>query len=103
MSVKLIMKWDIQPGKDQDYFEFVVREWVPATTQMGLEPIGAWYSMYSADDEQPRMMAEALAEDLETMRGILRSTEWERLHDKLMNYVENYSHKVVLASGDFQL
>ena len=26
MSYKLIMYWDIKPGRDQEYFEFIVRE-----------------------------------------------------------------------------
>jgi len=102
MNVKLIMYWDIKPGRDQEYFEFVVREWVPATTRLGLKVIGAWYSMYRADPTQPRIMAEALADDLETMRDIISGSEWDEIRDRLMGYVTNYSQKIVYTSGDFQ-
>ena len=103
MSVKLIMKWDIRPNKDQEYFEFVVREWVPATTRLGLRTIGAWYSVYTRDESEPRIMAESLTEDLNTMREVLRSEDWKKIQDRLMEYVDNYSQKVVYTSGDFQL
>lgn len=103
MSMKLIMNWDIKPGKDQDYFEFVVREWVPATSRLGLKTIGAWYTVYSRDNKQPKIMAEALAEDLGAMREILVSTEWTTIQERLMEYVENYTQKVVPTTGDFQV
>lgn len=103
MNVKLIMNWDIKADKDQDYFEFLVREWVPATTSLGLQPIGAWFSVYSADESAPRMMTEVLADDLDTMRSILGSDGWAQIQNRLMEYVENYTHKVVPATGDFQL
>lgn len=102
MSVKLIMNWDIKSGLDQEYFEFVVREWVPTTTRMGLQTVGAWYTVYSRT-EAPQIMAEVIADDLDTMRRILASADWADLHRKLMNYVQNYSQKVVRTSGGFQL
>jgi hypothetical protein len=101
--VKLIMNWNIQYGKDQEYFEFVMREWVPATTRLGLRVLGAWFSVYAHDPSQPRIMAEAHAEDLPTMRAVLRSDEWKQIHERLMEYVEDYSQKVVYVNGDFQL
>lgn len=103
MNVKLIMKWDIKADKEQDYFEFVVREWVPATSRLGLRMIGAWYSLYRREMDQPRIMAEALADDLDTMRDILSSDDWFAIHERLLDYVENYSQKIVYTNGDFQL
>lgn len=102
-EVKLVMKWDIKDGRDQDYFEFVVREWVPGVTKLGIEPTGAWYTVYSHNNQTPQILTEGKADNLNAMRQILNSTEWEELHDKLMDYVENYEQKVVRLSGGFQL
>lgn len=101
-QVKIIMHWDIKDELEQEYFEFVVREFVPATTRMGLQTIGVWYTSYSRRND-PKIRLEALSEDLDTMRNILRSKEWSILHDKLLGYVENYGHKVVRFSGGFQI
>ncbi|MBK8020217.1 MAG: hypothetical protein IPK19_02040 [Chloroflexi bacterium] len=103
MSVKLLMNWDIKPGRDQEYFEFVVREWVPGVQRLGLQPTGAWYTVYSRTDESPQMLTEGIAKDLETMRTILSSDDWTVLHDKLTEYVHNYRHKIVHVTGGFQL
>ena len=102
MSVKLLMNWDIKPGRDQEYFEFVVREWVPGITKLGLQPTGAWYTVYSRT-ETPQIMTEGIAKDLDTMRGILDSGEWQTLQTKLLEYVNNYKQKIVRTTGGFQI
>jgi hypothetical protein len=102
MSVKLLMHWDIKPGHDLDYFEVLIREWGPGITRLGIEPTGAWWTAYSSR-AMPQIMAEAIAEDLATMQGILKSEEWQQLHTKLLEYVDNYTQKVVRTSGEFQL
>ena len=48
-------------------------------------------------------MTEGIADDLPTMRRILASPEWTSLHEKLMEYVSNYTQKVVRTTGGFQL
>ena len=35
MKVKLLMNWDIKADRQQEYFEFVVREWVPGMQRLG--------------------------------------------------------------------
>ena len=103
MSVKLLLNWDIRAGRDQEYFEFVVREWVPTIQRLGLRPTGAWYTIYSRDKSAPQIMTESLASDLPTMRSILATDDWKSLNDKLQEYVENYSRKIVPVTGNFQL
>ncbi len=102
MSVKLLMNWDIKPGRDQEYFEFVVREWVPGITKLGLQATGAWYTVYSRT-ETPQIMTEGIAKDIEAMREILNSGEWMQLYEKLQEFVTNYHQKIVHTSGGFQL
>ena len=100
-NVKLIMRWDIKPEREQDYFEFVVREWVPGITRLGMEPTGAWYTSYS-HTKQSQILTEGLVEDIEAMRKLLASAEWTHLHQRLMDYVSDYQQKVVRVTGDFQ-
>lgn len=103
MSYKLIMYWNIKPGRDQDYFEFIVREWIPTTSRLGLQTVGAWYSIYTRSATQPRIMAEALTDEMGAMRSALESDEWRDIQSRLMDYVEQYSQKVVETDGSFQL
>lgn len=103
MSLTLIMTWDIKEDMDQEYFEFVVREWVPATSRIGLQMIAAWYTYYRKDESVPRIRAEGITETIEEMRAVLENPEWDDIQARLMEYVENYKQKIVYTTGEFKL
>jgi hypothetical protein len=98
--VKLLMSWDIRPGQESEYFEFVVREFAPGIMRLGIQPTEAWYTVYG---DGPQILTGGVAEDLQTMQQILAGDEWKELQDKLMGYVTDYRQKIVAASGRFQL
>lgn len=100
MSVKLLMAWDIMPGREQEYFEFVVREFIPGIQRLGIKPTEAWYTTYG---ERPQILTGGVTEDLEQMNRALGTKEWDELRAKLMEYVANFEFKVVRASSGFQL
>ncbi|MCA9883263.1 MAG: hypothetical protein KC546_09915 [Anaerolineae bacterium] len=102
-SVMLIMNWDVKEGKDSDYFEFIVREWAAQTNRLGLRMVGLWLSVYNREVDQPRIRAEAMTDDAASMRRILNSPEWINVKDRLMDYVENYTQKVVYTDGEWKL
>jgi hypothetical protein len=91
-EVKLMMFWDILPGREEDYFEFHVREFVPALEQMGLSLNEAWLTVYG---EQPRLMAEAVISNLPRAQRVLGSDEWSDLGGQLDDFVENFEYKLI--------
>lgn len=99
MSVKLLMTWDIAPEQDQEYFEFVIREFIPGIQRMGLEPMEAWATVYGS---YPQILVSMLAPDLPSAQRILNSHDWKALREKLLGFVTNYSYKVVDARTGFQ-
>jgi hypothetical protein len=98
--VKLLMSWDIRPGRETEYFEFVVREFAPGIMKLGIRPTEAWYTVYG---NGPQILTGGVAEDLRAMQQILVTDEWKELLEKLMEYVINFQHKIVAATGRFQL
>jgi hypothetical protein len=98
--VKLLMTWDILPGREQEYFEFVVRELVPGMQKIGIRPTEAWFTQYG---DQPQILTGGVADDAVTMQTALDSDEWELLRDKLTEFVSNFELKVVKASNGFQM
>ena len=98
--MKLLMSWDIKTGREQPYFEFIVREFAPGLMRLGLQPTEAWYTVYG---DGPQILTGGVAADMETMNQILASDDWKSLRDKLLAYVTNFTHKVVPANGSFQL
>jgi hypothetical protein len=100
VAVKLIMTWDILPGREQEYFEFVVRDFIPGMQKIGLEVSDAWFTMYG---EQPQIMAAAQMSNLTSLNRVLASNEWQELTSLLLDYVENFQHKIVPAKAGFQI
>ncbi|MGC8856156.1 MAG: hypothetical protein ACP5QU_05100 [Anaerolineae bacterium] len=99
MAVKVLMTWDISAEHDQEYFEFVVGEFIPGVQRLGFQPAEAWATIYGA---YPQIQVALLAESAAQARRILSSAEWSELQDRLFGFVKNYSYKVVPAKGGFQ-
>lgn len=98
--MKLLMTWDIIPGKEQEYFEFVVREFVPGIQGLGIQPTEAWYTTYG---EHPQILTGGTTKDLDAMEDLLESEQWDSLKDRLLEFVTNFEWKVVTASSGFQM
>jgi hypothetical protein len=94
------MTWDIQSGREQDYFEFVVRDFIPGLQRMGMEPSDAWFTMYG---NQPQIVAAAQMPNLSSVQKVLSSSDWREMVEHLLEYVENFSFKVVQARSGFQM
>ena len=99
-QVKLIMTWDIIPEHEQEYFEFVIREFIPGVQRLGCDLSDAWATVYG---DQPQILVGASVSSLSRARQMISSKEWNELNLKLMEYVHNYEHKIVLAKSNFQL
>ncbi len=98
--IKLLMTWDIRPGKESEYFEFVVQEFAPKLVKLGIQPTEAWYTLYG---EAPQILTGGVTEDRATLVNILEGQEWKSLHKKLLEFVINYNYKIVQHTGHFQL
>jgi len=80
--MKLLMTWDIKPGRETAYLDFVTSEFAPGLVRLGIELVEGWYTVYG---DGPQIL----------MGGLAR--------ERLEEYVTNFSYKVVPATGRFQL
>lgn len=99
-AVKLLMSWDIQAGREEDYFEFHIRKFVPSLEKLGVALSEAWLTVYG---DQPRLLAEAVMPTLDAAKKLLDSSAWEDLGNQMDELVENFDYKVVSAKGGFQI
>jgi len=93
------MTWDIAADHEQEYFEFVIGEWVPGVQRLGFQPIDAWATVFGA---YPQIQVGLLAETGPKARELMRSKDWSALEERLLHFVKNYSYKVVWARTGFQ-
>jgi len=99
MGFKVIMTWDIIPEKERDYFEFIVREFMPGIQHAGLNLTDAWATVYG---NHPQILVAAIAPSMERINEVLESEAWKKLYDHLLEFVHNFSLKVVDAKSTFQ-
>ncbi len=99
-AVKLIMTWDIAPEHEQEYFEFVIREFIPGVQRLGGELSDACATVYGSE---PQIMVGAVLPNEIRARQFLSSPDWTKLHTHLLDFVQNYSQKMVIARGGFQI
>ena len=99
MAYKLIMTWDIVPEREQEYFEFVVREFIPGVQKLGFDLTDAWATIYGT---RPQIMVGATLPSLSRVNRVLQSDDWSSLNNQLQDFVQNYQVKVVESQGGFQ-
>ena len=97
--VKLILSWDIKPDLEQEYLEFVVQEFVPGITKLGIKPTDAWYTLYG---DCSQILTAGVAKAACTVQKVLNSAEWDELQNRLLDFVDNLEQKVVPARQGFQ-
>ncbi|MEA3350162.1 MAG: hypothetical protein U9Q82_06050 [Chloroflexota bacterium] len=100
MAIKQLMTWNIIRGREQEYFEFVVRKFIPEIQQLGLEPIGAWVTAYG---DRPQILIAAQTGSLSELDLIMTSNEWDELISQLLNYVGDLEFKTVRSRPGFQM
>lgn len=100
VPVKLLMTWDILPNREQEYFEFVVGEFIPQIKKLGIRPVDAWYTMYGPP---PQIMVTAKAENQALLEVAMSTGEWNRLVNDLITFVDNFVYKIIPARSGFQL
>ncbi len=99
MTVKLILTWNIAPQKEQEYFEFVVRDFIPGLQRLGFDLSDAWATVYG---DYPQILVGATLPSLTKAQSLINSNEWLTLNNRLQEYVQNYSMKLVPVQGGFQ-
>ena len=100
MPTKLLMRWDIRPETEAEYFEFLVHEFIPGLNKLGIMDIQVWYTQYGECEQK---LASGITPSPEKMRAALNNPDWENLVGQLQQYVENFQKKVIAATGGFQL
>lgn len=100
MPTKLVMRWDIRPETESEYFEFLVHEFIPGLNKLGIMDIQVWYTQFGDCEKK---LASGISPSMEKMKAALNSDEFEMLLNKLQQFVENFSQKVISATGGFQI
>ena len=96
---KLLIRYNVKSTTNEDYFQFVINEFVPAMQELGLYMIQVYHTAYG---NHPMRQLEFVAEDLDIVRDAMQSEVWKQLHEKLNHYISDYDQKLVKFRDGFQ-
>ncbi|MER3458883.1 MAG: hypothetical protein C4309_09915 [Chloroflexota bacterium] len=97
--VKMLLSYDILTETEQEYYQYVLGEFLPRVQTLGLEPVEAWHTAYG---DYPIRMIALVAENPEIMKAALTSPEWKALERKLKKYIVHYQRRIVPYREGFQ-
>ena len=97
---KILMSWDVKPGAEAEYSEFVVNEFIPRLNRLGIHNLEFWFTGFG---EYEQILVTGITDTRQQMGHIVSSEEWENLINRLSELVINYSRKLIRATGRFQL
>lgn len=92
--LKMIMTWDIRPGREQEYSEFINNRLAPGLVEIGMPPSDVFYTAYGRVSQ---IMAVLDVLDEATMHKALRSKRWAELKKQLLGLIDNYNERVIRA------
>lgn len=99
-EMKLILEYDVNEETLQEYYQFVMGQYVPALQSMGLHMSEAWHTAYGT---APSRLVGFVCSDRQTMNRLLDSDLWSDLNNQLEQYVTDLQYKVIPYRGGFQI
>ena len=96
---KLLITYDINEGSQEGYYQFVLRELVPAMQSMGLYMLEVYHTAYGP---YPLRQLEFVSENVETIYKAMKTDKWRAIQEKFGTYTCNYRQKIVRYHTGFQ-
>lgn len=98
--VKLMMSWNIVPGREEACLSFITTDLPAAMEEAGLELADAWFSAYG---NWPQIRISFLSSDLSRLQAFLTSDTWRKLKRRLLSFTQGYQQKIIVARRSFQI
>jgi hypothetical protein len=90
--VKLMMTWNIRPGKEETHIEFIAKTFIPRLVKLDVRLADIWSTLHG---DAPQIAMLWVAEDKASLSKTLSTREWRSLHEQLNEYVTDFRYKIV--------
>ncbi len=93
--------FNINPGKEKEYTEFIAKDHLPTMEKLGIKMTGGWQVVVGPG---PYIVAEGTATSIVNIAKALESDEYKRITNKLTSkYVTDYSSRILAPTGRLEL
>ena len=100
MTVLFMQHWNMAPGRQQAYSDFVMTHYNPTLERIGIKLVGGYYVTVGVG---PRIIAAGLTQGLDDMEKALASREFEDVTGRLMQHVTDYHSRILVPTGRVEM
>lgn len=99
MRVKLLLVYNIRPYREDEYYRFMMGEFLPAAQSIGLTIGGGWHTAYG---DYPSRLFVFEADSKDRIQEMLNGKDWRSIEAKLKKLVTGYESRLVPWRASFQ-
>lgn len=99
MPIKLLITYDVKSGREEEYYRFIMGEFLPTAQSVGLHMVEAWRTAWG---DYPQRLIEMVADSQQSLNEILDDERWREMETTLKQYVDGYQHRAVSFRSGFQ-
>lgn len=92
--LKVKITYDMREGREQEAQEYLVNKLAPGLAKLGIRVSDVWYTVWGGS---PQITSGGEVEDLEKVRTIFSSSEWNKLAEGMEELTTNF--KVHVTRG----
>jgi hypothetical protein len=93
--------FNIIPGREKEYAEFVLKDHLPTIEKLGIKMTGGWRVVVGSG---PYIVAEGTAASIVEIAKAIETPEFSRITKILTsNYVTDYSSRILAPTGRIEL
>ena len=86
-KIKVLISYDMVPGKEQECQEYFVNKFAPGLAKMGFRISDVLYTMWG---DEPQILSGGVVDGIETAQKIFLSNPWTKLVDGIEPLTENF-------------
>jgi hypothetical protein len=89
--LKVKISYDMREGREQECQDYLVNKLAPGLAKLGVRVSDVWYTVWGSS---PQITSGGEVEDLEKVRNIFSSRDWERLAEGMQELTTNFKVQV---------
>lgn len=98
-SHRVMLQFDIRPDRYEQYYRYMLRDFVPTMQELGLHMIFAWHVV---GGNYPERQVDFVCESARSLRTILADARFHLAEDQLQTYTLHYRRRIVRFYNRYQ-
>lgn len=95
--LKVKITYDMREGREQEAQDYLVNKLAPGLAKLGIRVSDVWYTVWGSS---PQITSGGEVEDLDKVRDIFASYEWDKLVTGMAELTQNFRVQVTRGSTD---